>query len=51
MEEQEPIMNSIVFHITEHQAELVAKYYDKDVSELEEYEICELLDRYIDELA
>lgn len=40
----------IDFHLTKDQADKVCKYYGKDVHELEEYEICELLDRIIDEL-
>lgn len=40
----------INFHITKNQAEKICKYYNKNIDELEEYEITELLDRIIDEL-
>ena len=46
MEEQE---NNILFHITLDQAEIIAKHFDRDINDLEEYEICELLDKIIDE--
>jgi len=42
--------NNIVFHITPEQAEIIAKHFNKDVSELEKYEISELLDKIIDNL-
>lgn len=45
-----PIDNSIVFHITSNQAEMLANHFGVNLDELEEYEICELLDNYIDEL-
>lgn len=45
-----PEMNTIIYHITQDQAEVIAKHFGKDLSLLEEYEVCELLDRYIDEL-
>jgi demethoxyubiquinone hydroxylase (CLK1/Coq7/Cat5 family) len=48
---QEPQENNILFHITVEQAELIAKHYNKDIKQLEDYEIAELLDRLIDELA
>ena len=43
--------NIIIFHITEGQAEAIAKHFNKNINELEEYEICELLDEIIDHLA
>ena len=46
----EPQENVILFHLTQDQAETICKHYGKDMSILEEYEITELLDRYIDEL-
>lgn len=46
MEEQE---NNILFHITLDQAEIIAKHFGRDINDLEEYEICELLDKIIDE--
>lgn len=46
-----PEENNILFHITEEQAELLCKYFNKDLKDLEEYEVCELLDKYIDKLA
>ena len=42
--------NTILFHITEGQAEAICKHFDKDIKDLEEYEICELLDKIIDHL-
>lgn len=48
MDEQE---NNIIFHITLGQAEAIANHFGKNINDLEEYEICELLDRIIDELA
>lgn len=42
--------NSILFHITLDQAKAIALHFGQDVATLEEYEICELLDRLIDEL-
>lgn len=40
----------INFHITKDQAEKICKHYNKNIEELEEYEITELFDRVIDEL-
>ena len=37
------------FILTNDQAESICKYYDEDASQMEEYEIFELLDRLIDE--
>lgn len=45
-----PSENIILFHITEDQANIICKHFNKDIKDLEEYEICELLDRIIDEL-
>lgn len=50
-EDNIPQENSIVFHLTLEQAELLANHYGKELNFLEEYEIGELLDRYIDELS
>lgn len=47
MDEQETYIN---FHITESQAEKICEYFNIDLNQLEEYEVCELLDRIIDEL-
>lgn len=44
-----PEENNIIYHITLDQATAVAKHFGKDVNNLEEYEICELLDKIIDE--
>ncbi len=52
--ENVPEMNTIIYHITEDQVNLLARHfgYDaEDLSKMEEYEICEMLDKYIDELA
>ena len=43
-------LNYIDFKITEDQAKLICKYWNKDYTKLDEYEICELLDKTIDEL-
>lgn len=48
-----PEQNTILFHITDDQVDLLARHfgYDaEDISKMEEYEICEMLDKYIDEL-
>ncbi len=39
------------FGITQEQAEILCKYYNKDINKVEGYEVCELLDKAIDELA
>ena len=44
-----PEENNILFHITLDQAEVIARHFEKDIENLEEYEICELLDKIIDE--
>lgn len=41
--------NNIIFHITLDQAEAIARHFEKDIKDLDEYEICELLDRILDE--
>lgn len=41
--------NVILFHLTLEQAEQICKHYNKNINELEEYEICELLDNFISE--
>ena len=40
----------INFHLTREQAEAICNHYNKDLNTLDEYEVCELLDRLIDEL-
>lgn len=42
--------NYIPYKITDEQAKRICEYYGKDINQLEEYEICELLDKIIDEL-
>lgn len=42
--------NYIDFHITEEQVSKICEYFGKDESELEEVDICSLLDQIIDEL-
>lgn len=39
----------ILYRLTLEQAESLCKFYNKDINNLEEYEITELLDRFIDE--
>lgn len=55
MDESEvPEMNTIIYHITQEQVDLLVRHFGLDSeaeSKLEEYEICELLDKYIDELS
>lgn len=43
--------NSILFHLTSDQVELLCTHFGCSQDNLEEYEICEMLDRYIDEIA
>ena len=38
----------IVFFVTPEQAEAICKHYGKDVNELENYEVCALLNKLID---
>lgn len=47
----EPEENNIIFHITLKQAEAIAEHFGESVDNLEEYEICEMLDEIIDHLA
>jgi len=42
-------MKDIQFTFITEQQEIVAEHYGKDVNELESYEVCELLDRLIDD--
>lgn len=42
-------MENIIFALTQEQAEDICKHYGKNIAELEEFEIGELLDRLIDE--
>lgn len=42
-------MENIIFALTHEQAEDICKHYGKNIAELEEFEIGELLDRLIDE--
>lgn len=43
--------NTILYHITLEQAEAIAKHFKKDIKDVEEYEIAEMLDEIIDHLA
>ena len=43
--------NMLNFPVTREQAEILANHYGKNIDELEEYEVLELLDRLIDELS
>lgn len=48
-----PQESNVLFHITNDQVDLLARHFGldaEDVSKMEEYEICEMLDKYIDEL-
>ena len=49
-ENQMPEQNSIMFQISLDQAERLVRYYGKEMQDLEDYEICELLDKYLDEI-
>lgn len=42
--------STILYHITEDQADKICSYFGEDANQLEEYEIGSLLDRIIDEL-
>lgn len=42
--------NWIDYKITRDQAETICKHFNKNINDLEEYEICELLDKIIDKL-
>ena len=41
--------NNILYNITLDQAEKIASHFNKNLDELEEYEVCGLLDKIIDE--
>lgn len=43
--------DTILFHISMDQAKLLCDHYNVDINKVEEYEICELLDKLIDTLA
>lgn len=52
MEENLVMDSSILnFQLTREQGVILANHYGKNFDELEEYEVLELLDRLIDELA
>ena len=40
--------NTILYRIDINRAELLCKHFGKDINNTEEYEICELLDKLID---
>lgn len=42
--------NWIDFKLTLEQATRICEYFGEDIDTLEDYEICELLDKYIDEI-
>jgi hypothetical protein len=42
-------MENISFILTPEQAQDICKHYNMNASEMEDYEICELLDRLIDD--
>ena len=42
--------NMLNFPVTREQAEILANHYGKNLNELEEYEVLELLDELIDSL-
>lgn len=39
----------IIYHLTQEQAEKICAYFDVEMNGLDEYEIAELLDRFLDE--
>lgn len=41
----------INYHITEDQAKAICAHFNKNFEDMEEYDICELLDEIIDHLA
>lgn len=41
---------AIQFTISEDQKETICNHFGKDPSEMEDYEVCELLDQIIDDL-
>ena len=40
----------INYHITREKDEIICNHFNKNMNDLEEYEICELLDKIIDEI-
>lgn len=42
--------NNIDFKISYNQAEKICNYFGKSILQVQEYEICELLDKIIDKL-
>lgn len=42
-------MHNINFMLTYDQAQDICEHYGEDITQMEEWEICELLDRLIDE--
>ena len=42
-------MNGINFLLTYEQAKDICEHYGEDISNMEEWEVCELLDRLIDD--
>lgn len=50
MNEKDIIQNVILFEITLEQAEKLCKHYNKNLEELDTHDLCDLLDKYIDEI-
>ena len=46
-----PEQSVILYNITFDQAEIIANHFGRNIKELDEYEICEMLDTIIDKLA
>lgn len=42
--------DTLEFRISGDQARKICNYYGCDFDDIEDYEVCELLDRYIDEI-
>lgn len=42
-------MENIVFHLTYGQAKDICEHYGADIGKMENWEICELLDKLIDD--
>ena len=42
-------MENIKFNLTYEQAQSICEHYGQDISKMEDWEICELLDKLIDE--
>ena len=40
----------VLYHISLDQVEKICNHFNKNIGDLEEYEICELLDKIIDNL-